>query len=137
MRISSPELTALDLLRYLRAAAGLDNVASVLRDLDGRLDAEGLAALSEAFEQTIGQRLGHLLERLGHEDRVGLLNAALAASVSLQAHSDLPAPRVGPPATGWVEVDPSEAGDPDLAPEPVERDEKWRVVTRRIPKVDQ
>ena len=33
MKLSSPELTALDLLRYPRTGAGLDNIATVIADL--------------------------------------------------------------------------------------------------------
>ena len=119
MKISSPELTALDLLRYPRAAGGLDNVATVLTDLGGRLDAERLAALSKGFERPVVQRLGYLLARLGHADRAGPLRAALSR-----------------PATGGVELDPAEAKDPDFAPEPVERDKQWRVIARRVPEAD-
>ena len=119
MKVSSPELTALDLLRYPRAAGGLDNVATVLTDLGGRLDAEKLATLSKVFERPVVQRLGHLLARLGYADRTGPLHAAL--------------PRR---ATGWVELDPAEANDPNFAPEPVERDKQWCVVARRVPEAD-
>ncbi len=44
MKISSAELTILDLLRYPQASGGLDNVVTVLEDL-GRVDAENLATL--------------------------------------------------------------------------------------------
>ncbi len=119
MKVSSPELTALDLLRYPRAAAGLDNIATVLTDLADRLDAKKLAVLSRAFKRPTRQRLGRLLEWLGRMDRTGPLYTALS-----------------PPRTGWIELDPAEASDPDFTRTPVERDEKWRVVTRRIPEVE-
>ena len=119
MKVSSPELTALDLLRYPRAAGGLDNVATVLTDLGGRLDAEKLATLSKVFERPVVQRLGYLLARLGYVDRTDPLHAALPGR-----------------ATGWVELDPAEANDPNFAPEPVERDKQWRVVARRVPEAD-
>ena len=119
MKISSPELTALDLLRYPRAAGGLDNVATVLTDLGGKLDAERLTALSKDFERPVVQRLGYLLAQLGYADRAGPLRATLSG-----------------PATGWVELDPAEAKDPDFAPEPVERDKQWRVIARRVPEAD-
>ena len=66
MKLSSPELTALDLVRYPQAGAGLDNIATVLSELAERLQPEKLAFLSGAFEKAVVQRLGHLLERLGH-----------------------------------------------------------------------
>ena len=119
MKVSSPELTVLDLLRYPHAAAGLDNIATVLTDLADGLDAEKLAVLSKAFKRPTTQRLGRLLEWLGYTDRTGPLHTALS-----------------PPRKGWVELDPAEASDPDFTPAPVDRDEKWRVVTRRIPEVE-
>ena len=119
MKVSSPELTALDLLRYAPALGGLDNVATVLGDLANDLDAEKLAALSGTVERSVGRRLGYLLESLGYADRVGLMNTAL-----------------GEAQGGWVELDPTEARDALFAPSPVERDPKWRVVVRRVPEVD-
>jgi hypothetical protein len=33
----------------------------------------------------------------------------------------------------WVELERAETGDQDFASDPVERDERWRVVVRRLP----
>lgn len=119
MRVSSPELTALDLLRYASAVGGLDNVATALADLAAKLDAEKLAVLSRTFERSVVQRLGHLLERLGYADRVGLMSVAL-----------------GEGSSGWVELDPAEARNPVFAPGLIEGDPKWRILVRRAPEVD-
>ena len=73
VKVSSPELTALDLLRYAPAVDGLDHVATVLVDLASKLDAENLAALSGTVERSVVRRLGYLLESLGYADRVGLM----------------------------------------------------------------
>jgi hypothetical protein len=64
-------LTALDLLRYPQASAGIDNVATVLSDLGQKIDADQLGALSVAVKRPIVQRLGHLLDRLGQEALTG------------------------------------------------------------------
>lgn len=119
MMVSSAELTALDLVRYAPALGGLDNVATVLTDLAAKIDAEKLALLSIAFERSVVQRLGYLLDVLGFSDSVGLLNA-----------------ESGERSSGWVELDPAEARDPVFAPNPVDRDPKWRVVARSVPEVD-
>ncbi|MFZ5710104.1 MAG: type IV toxin-antitoxin system AbiEi family antitoxin domain-containing protein [Pseudomonadota bacterium] len=121
MKLASPELTALDLVRYPHSGAGLDNIATVLSELAERLQPEKLASLSGAFEKAVVQRLGHLLGRLGHADRVEALFAALAARGTLP----------------WVELDPKQAGDPDLSPPPSERDDRWRVIVRRAPEIDE
>lgn len=121
VRVSSPELTALDLVRYPRASGGLDNAATVLDELADRLKPEALAALAPAFGRAVLQRLGHLLDRLGHPGAADPLRAALAAGDDWR----------------WVELDPEEAGgDPDLASAPVERDARWRVLVRRAPEID-
>ena len=121
MKISSAALTALDLLRYPQASGGIDNVATVLSDLGQRIDPEQLAALSAQVERPIVQRLGHLLEHLGHD---ALTRPMLKAS---QARGSLP----------WTELDRQEARDPDFAPEPRERDPRWRVIVRRVPELDE
>ena len=121
MKISSAALTALDLLRYPQASGGIDNVATVLSDLGQRIDPEQLAALSAQVERPVVQRLGHLLEHLGHDALTGPMLK------TLQARGSLP----------WTELDRQEARDPDFAPEPRERDPRWRVIVRRVPELDE
>ena len=101
MKISSAALTALDLLRYPRASGGMDNVVTVLSDLGQKIDSGQLAALSASVERPVVQRLGHLLEHLGHDT---LTEPMLEA---LDARGSLP----------WTELDRQEARDPDFAPE--------------------
>ena len=121
MKLSSAALTALDLLRYPQASGGIDNVATVLSDLGQRIDPEQLAGLSAQVERPVVQRLGHLLEHLGHDALTGPMLK------TLQARGSLP----------WTELDRQEARDPDFAPEPRERDPRWRVIVRRVPELDE
>ncbi len=121
MKISSPALTALDLLRYPQAAGGIDNVATVLTDLGEKIDPSELATLSNAAERPVVQRLGHLLERLGHADRADPMHAALMARG----------------AAPWTELDRHETRDPDFTPAPLEHDDRWHVVVRRTPEIDE
>lgn len=121
MKISTVELTGLDLLRYPQAAGGIDNVATVLTDLGPKIDAAKLAALSQKVERPVAQRLGYLLDRLGHRERTEPMHAALKARGSLT----------------WTELDRKESRDPDFAPEPAERNDRWRVIVRRFPEVDE
>ncbi len=120
MKVSSLELTMLDLLRYPHAAGGLDHIATVLSDLGGRIDPARLAALSSAFERSIVQRLGHLLGRLGYQDSANLLHEAVFQG----------------PALPWIELEPAQAADPDFTTAPTERDGRWRVIVRRPPEPD-
>ncbi|MCL2713536.1 MAG: type IV toxin-antitoxin system AbiEi family antitoxin [Alphaproteobacteria bacterium] len=99
VKLSTPELTVLDLLRYPRRGAGFDNIATVLCEIGERLNSRKLARLSSAFERAVGQRLGHLLERFG--------NKKLADALY---------PRLSARGMQWTELNPRQAGDPDLSP---------------------
>lgn len=121
MKVSSAALTALDLLCYPQASAGIDNIVTVLSDLRQRIDADQLAALSTTVGRPVVQRLGHLLDRLGCGDLTAPMLDAL------QERGTAP----------WTELDRQAARDPDFAPEPRERDARWRVVVRRVPETDQ
>ena len=120
MKMSSAALTALDLLRYPQASGGIDNVATVLSDLRQRIDPEQLAALSAVVERPVVQRLGHLLDNFDHDV---LTEPMLEA---LRARGSLP----------WIELDRKGAQDADFAPEPRQRDLRWRVIVRHVPRVD-
>ena len=120
MKMSSAALTALDLLRYPQASGGIDNIATVLSDLRQEIDPEQLAALSAVVERPVVQRLGYLLDHIDHDV---LTEPMLEA---LRARGSLP----------WTELDRKGAQDPDFAPEPRQRDLRWRVIVRRVPRVD-
>lgn len=68
LRVSSPELTALDLILYSKQVGGMSRVAQVLLELGERLDSKRLA---EVCKKDVGlahiQRLGWLLEHVGFE----------------------------------------------------------------------
>jgi hypothetical protein len=119
MKISSPELTALDLLRYGHSAGTIDSIATVLSDLAGKLRPEPLAKLAPAFEQTVVQRLGYLLDHLKFQ------NAAAALSKHLEKSKPLP----------WVELDPSHRNK--KAPPIIERNSRWNVIVRHRPEIDE
>ena len=120
MKVSSAALTALDLVRYPQASGGIDIVATVLSDFGQKIDPEQLAALSAVVARPVVQRLGYLLDHLGHDSLTGPMLE------SLRARGALP----------WTELDRQEARDPDFAPEPRQRDLRWRIVVRRVLQVD-
>ena len=68
MRVSTPEATALDLVRYVEASGFLDNVATVLIELAERIDPDRLAKTAARGQHPDAQRLGYLLERIGLEE---------------------------------------------------------------------
>jgi AbiEi antitoxin C-terminal domain len=119
MKISSPELTALDLLRYARVAGTLDSIATVVSDLGAKLHAAPLAALAPAFERSVLQRLGYLLDFVNQADCANMLHDYL------QKARPLP----------WIELEPS----PRRAKSKpvIERDTRWNVIVHRKPQLDE
>ena len=119
MLVSSPALTALDLLRYPRASGGVDHAASVLNELADKIEPAKLDALAPKFERSVVQRLGYVLDRLGHEELASGLEGCLR-------NGNAP----------WVELDPGEANALPSDGER-ERDSRWRIIVRRPIEVDE
>jgi predicted transcriptional regulator of viral defense system len=78
MRVSTPEATAFDLVRFAPAAGHLSNVATVLVELAEELDSGALAALAASRAVPDAQRLGYLLDFIGEDDLANSLLDALA-----------------------------------------------------------
>jgi len=87
MRVSTPEATALDLVRFFKAAGHLDNVATVIGELGERLDGSCLlkVAKSSRVEMEVVQRLGFLLDLVKRRDVAKPLAAWVAARRPLPA----------------------------------------------------
>jgi predicted transcriptional regulator of viral defense system len=76
VKVSSPELTALDLVTYAPKAGGLNRVAAVLDELAEAMDKEALGQTIQRYGNTATvQRLGYLLEVIGR----GEMAASVAA----------------------------------------------------------
>jgi predicted transcriptional regulator of viral defense system len=121
MKVATASLTALDLLRYTHVSAGLDNVVTVLADLVPKIETDLLAKLSSAFDRATVQRLGYLLEWVD----LGVDADPLYASLMARGRMS------------WTELDRVEARDPDFAPHPIVRDNRWKIIVRRHPEVDE
>jgi predicted transcriptional regulator of viral defense system len=119
MKISSPELTGLDLLRYAHAVGTIDSIATVLADLGAKMKALPLQQLAPAFERSVIQRLGYLLDYVKHCGAVEGLHAYL------QKEKPLP----------WIELDPGRRTRKSR--EPAERNNRWNILVRRRPELDQ
>lgn len=114
MRVSTPEATAIDLVRYARAAGHLGNVATVLAELADRLDPKKLVELARhAIETPHIQRLGYLLSLVG-------------------------ARRAAKPLAAWVaEQHPRRVLlRPDARHVSGEEDARWRVVVNEQVEID-
>jgi hypothetical protein len=121
MKLSSPELTALDLLRYIHVVGGVDAVATVLADLGGKIDGTKLAAMASHFDRACAQRLGYLLDRLGHVDSAKALHDNVFAKEPVK----------------WVALEPPKRGAGASATKPIERNERWHVAVQRHLEVDE
>src|SRR5450759_4715876 len=77
MRVSTPELTVIDMVALPGESGGYGNVASVLGEL-GALDGSSLAALARRRGRGLARRVGWLVERFGHYDDLTPLRQAVA-----------------------------------------------------------
>ncbi len=112
MRVSTAAATALDLVRYPRAA-GAANVPALLAGLVPRLRTAPLVAVASRNEPRHVQRLGALLDRVGGKK----LTRGLAQLVR----------RIDPPDV---------ALRPDLPSADAHRDGRWRVLVNDAVEVD-
>jgi len=103
MRVSTPEATALDLVRYLRRVGGLSHIATVLAELADAIDAGQLATTAgAAADLATAQRLGYLLEAAGRRDVTAPLAAWVASQPSWPVALDPGKPDRGAPrAQPW------------------------------------
>ena len=121
MKLASASLTALDILRYPRGCAGLDNVVTVLSDIAINIKSRQLASLSSQFELPIVQCLGFLLDKLGFEKKTRQLYKAMRKRGLLR----------------WTDLNRHEnSRDANFLAPILVRDDKWHVSVRRIPEVD-
>lgn len=73
MRVSTPEATVYDLVRYAAAAGHLNNVATVLAELVEKINGKALLKLAPSYQVSEIQRLGYLLDLVGERHLAALL----------------------------------------------------------------
>ncbi len=72
INVSSPELTALDLINYYDAVGGFDRIATVLEELTENIRAEKLIETAKHYKNVcVIQRLGYLLNHILEEEGLG------------------------------------------------------------------
>jgi len=87
--VSTPEATALDLIRYSRSIGGLDRVITVLQELGETIDEKKLLdAARKDGNLAYAQRLGWLMEKAGHSKHVEELSKWVVAQSFLPARLD-------------------------------------------------
>ncbi len=121
VRMSGPELTALDLIRYRNGSGSVSFVSTVLAELAPKACPERLAEMSAEFEKSEVQRLGYHLEFLQYKDHARELRSALEERGQLQ----------------WVNLRKRLAHDRYHSREPLlERSERWFVEVDEHPDPD-
>ncbi len=64
MRVSTPEVTAFDLVRFALSTGHMGNIITVLSELVEKIDSQALTSIADLYAVSDVQRLGYLLERL-------------------------------------------------------------------------
>jgi len=105
MKISTPEGTAFDLMRYLHQSGGIKHVAAVLNKLVESMDTQRLAAIAPRLSPYYSQRLGYLLDTLGYQD----LTEPLHQFISHKGLKYIPL-------------------RPDNPPQEAEKNKKWHIL---------
>jgi predicted transcriptional regulator of viral defense system len=77
MVVATPETTAFDLVRYSSASGYWSNIATVLGELVERIDPKPLVEGARRVAQSDVQRLGWILDFLGHEELASALSLFL------------------------------------------------------------
>ena len=109
MRVSTPETTVVDLVRFSKAAGQLDNVATVVAELSSSLGPKKLlAAVKLVGDVPNAQRLGYILDHVRARKTAGPLREWI----------DRHSPNCVPLRTGRAAQDGSE-------------DRRWRVLVDR------
>lgn len=121
MKVSSAELTLLDLFRYPQASGGLDNIVMVLDDLVPKADPQKLAHLVKGFEKSTIQRAGYRLEKSGFTAHAEVLSLSI----------------IGKNPLAWIELERPLIHAQDFTPDVIERNKRWHVIVRREPERDQ
>lgn len=83
VKVSTPEGTAFDLIRYLHQSGHLNHVATILSELGDVIDSEKLPVVGQNLSLRYSQRLGYLLDLLGYESLTSHLHQ-LASNKSLR-----------------------------------------------------
>lgn len=93
LKVSSPEVTAMDLLLYSHHVGGLNHVATILSELIEAVDSEKLIVVAKIVKQKIWiQRLGYILDHIHpvEEKKRDLVSRKLHDYLSHQRLSYMP-----------------------------------------------
>lgn len=108
LKVSTPETTAWDIVRYFKVAGGLENAITVLAELAEKLNGTKLKDTVKRHDEIIvAQRLGYLLDRLNRQD----LSKALI---------------------DWVKKTPLRPLDPSMPTDRASQSRKWHLLVNTL-----
>jgi predicted transcriptional regulator of viral defense system len=89
VNVSTPELTAFDLVVYEKNTGGINRVATILNELAETLNFENITTdFLKSFNVSIIQRLGYLMDTLGYENlATSLFEKAKKAGIKFRKYS--------------------------------------------------
>jgi predicted transcriptional regulator of viral defense system len=93
LKVATPELLAIDLLKFPKHAGGMNNIATVLSELIESIDVNKLIQLAENMgERYQLQRLGYIIEKIDvmDDDMKSTIIASLAEYVAAHVKSYIP-----------------------------------------------
>jgi predicted transcriptional regulator of viral defense system len=93
LKVATPELIAIDLLKFPKYAGGMNNIATVLSELIESIDVKKLIQLAENMgERHQLQRLGYIIEKIDvmDDDTKRTIVSALAEYVAIHVKSYTP-----------------------------------------------
>ena len=100
--VSTPEMTAYDMLRYPRACPSLDLAGTILEELGEKIGPDRLAALVDSgAEVAVLQRLGWLLDKTGWTDKTNALADRLRRKKAAWRPMRTDLPKDGPRDPRW------------------------------------
>lgn len=115
MRVSTPEATALDLVRYVKGAGQLGNVVTVLSELSEKINPGRLVEAARAeVELSVVQRLGFLLDHFASPD----VAAPMAEWLATKRPRSVPL-------------------RPERKPKVTEKDSRWQILVNERVEVDE
>lgn len=93
VKVSTPEGTTFDLMRYLHQSGHLNHVATILSELGDVIDAKKLPFVGQKLSIRYSQRLGYLLDLLGHKPLTKSLHQLVSDKnlIYIPLRSDSPA----------------------------------------------
>ncbi|MEG9862750.1 MAG: type IV toxin-antitoxin system AbiEi family antitoxin [Parvularculales bacterium] len=112
-RTSSAEATALDVVGYRLEVGGLYNVANIIKAMGGKIDPYLLVDVAGTAPVSWSQRLGYLMEFLGHADRTGPLKDYVRERANCVARLRPDLPLLPDYADDW-QLNINDVVDPDF-----------------------